>query len=538
MKFRKAASASLLLAVTLCAIFLVTQRGGDQGAQSVEESSDRVVSRPLPAEALLGTDSKPIEFSQPQADPPPGDTSEATPEVTTLDGRVIDPQGAAVGGALIKLTRLSAGPAGATTRSDDSGQFQASRLTQGTWRVTASAQGYRLSVTEVTVPSLSELVIELQRDAGFVVQVVDAAELPVTGATVALQTRSYLQNARRSGVTNADGEITLGGFATDADDWRGELRVTHADFLPVRRLCTASDLDAATVTVQVERGVSLRGRVLTAAGDAAPGVEVVASIDEGADTQRLYTTADGLFHFRRLPTGSCRLSVASARYGCAVVDAVDLRRGGDHRDDGHSAGSPSAPESRTDVEIHLEAGTGIIAGAIKRTSGAPATLCRVRIVPRKPSPDQRRSMAALALEVATDADGLFRFEGLAAAEYNVEVGGARYVRLPRQVVRADSSDLLFHIDEPGTISGQLLLPGVEGKTLSLVVERQLDDTAPTGSGYRRTVQLSANRPRFKLARLPSGVYDITLLADGREVAKKLDVHVGPGATTTTVVERH
>lgn len=82
---------------------------------------------------------------------------------TTISGRVTDPQGKAVIGATVKLA-LPGGSTITESRTDDIGQFSINKISQGEYRLVASAPGFAAISKNISFPGGATTGVDLQFD--------------------------------------------------------------------------------------------------------------------------------------------------------------------------------------------------------------------------------------------------------------------------------------------------------------------------------------------------------------------------------------
>lgn len=201
-------------------------------------------------------------------------------------------------------------------------------------------------------------------------------------------------------VTSENGAFRFQDLASG----RFSVRARHPDFAELHASVVEVPAPAPLV-LELERGASLRGRILNPDGSPAIGVPLVLSSEDRRWARSGRSDDGGNYEFPRLPDGDYRLSLgdASAAGGVDGVDGVESRalrieRGRD-----------------ASLDVHLkEPRWGAIAGSV-RADGRPLADALVRIAgPEGPSARER--------EIRGDERGAFRLFGLSPGVYRLRYG--------------------------------------------------------------------------------------------------------------------
>lgn len=128
---------------------------------------------------------------------------------TGIGGRVVDPDGAPIGGAWIVLT-YPEGPSYAATVADGTFSFPYD-LPAGTYDVATQATNHRPATPQVDVVdgAVTDVEIVLDRGRAITGVVTDVGGVPVPGVWV----QGYQSGERGSAKTATDGSFTMSGFA-------------------------------------------------------------------------------------------------------------------------------------------------------------------------------------------------------------------------------------------------------------------------------------------------------------------------------------
>lgn len=232
----------------------------------------------------------------------------ATLTVRTVDaqrgGPVVDTE------VVVRSTFAPGDPRAYTARTDRDGRARFNALAPGTYEVIARAAGHR--IVSMPLPPQAGLAwqLELALQQGIEVRgrVVDDAGAPRGGAVIAARPADQdvaFEPRRRPGplgvVTGPDGR-----FVIVLEPGQHLLVAHHPAFLP--SLAVAISIDRTPpdeVTLVLDRGASIGGQVVDAAGVPAAGAVVrAAAVDfgvRGAAMQQTVADAEGGFHLQGLP---------------------------------------------------------------------------------------------------------------------------------------------------------------------------------------------------------------------------------------------
>lgn len=405
--------------------------------------------------------------------------------------------------------------------TDSSGVAVLRGLATGRFTVRAAAPGYaplRKEVFPSAGGAVDRSTLALLPGALLAGTVVDPSGGRVAGATVELERASgalLFAPEPESVRTSERGEFRFEAVA------RGtfRLRASHSDWAPV--VTAPFDADGATPQprhwLQLGDGVSLRGRVLTRTGAAAPFAEVSAVFDQAPSLRagrRTLCDARGAFELRGLPRVAVAL-VASDGAAVSKTRVVELARG-------------PAPETTLVLEED-----GIIEGVVVGSDGAPRPEVVVRLA-------DDPSILALPRDLPaglTGPDGRFALRGLAPGRHVLQAvaPGSPYPKLDSRQVRGSRLEV-----ETGTLDARLVL--AEGAVRGRVAFE--DGTLPA----RFAVQLEddvADRQAFGsggsflLERVPAGDHGLRVqgpdFAEARALARVPEG--GIGEVGTVVVAR-
>lgn len=333
-----------------------------------------VVSTAPPTSERLPARPDPVEVAVPRLDLAPALDLRASVDgldlevelAGTIRGRVVDPAGAPIAGALVRASTIDGGRASRPVRGSDVAETDSA----GGFELEVAAASYRLEAfhdhyggvgtsTTVTVAPRSVVDAELTMHAGCVIsgRVVRANGQPVAGG--ALERSGSDDEASASfvaaGTLAADGAFVW----STADAMSVLLRAWPWRSPPsaARRFeCTDGARFTDVVFVIPDAAPDLSGRVVTTDGRPVPfafvdirgEADVLPSQQERAD-------ADGAWAVYALPPGRYRVSSSADDGGAAIArvtapaDAVDLRLSGTGALEGEVAGLGDGPLTLTVV---------------------------------------------------------------------------------------------------------------------------------------------------------------------------------------------
>lgn len=437
-------------------------------------------------------------------------------------GRVVDPEGTPVAGAVVRALAVEDGEEGAADQAveataGEDGWFALTGLAPGRLvDLDVAAAGHaRVRVRSVEVPPAEPLTIVLGPAASVTGTVTASDGRPVAGAVVRVSpdpapgtsdhtsgssdTSAGTSGGPTVGGTDEDGRFAIDGLAS------GRVRVSASasGYAAAREvevdLGSAEEPRAAEVEIVLERGAALAGQVASVAGRPLPGAAVAARAT--APDRRVDAVADDLGRYRLegLAPGDW-LVVASHPGHRRRVERVTV-----------------GPEGGA-LDLTLDAGAEVsgrvVDGQGEPVAGARLELRRSRDELDLPSPP---------LETLSDAAGSFRFGGVedGAHELRAERPGLATVALPEPVeVRgAPVGGLLVRLESGGAVRGRLL--GVPQEELARV------EVAAVGSGrlVRGEVDFAG---RYRLRDLAPGEWLVSATAGdgGRRAGGRVVVESG------------
>ncbi|MEZ4364047.1 MAG: carboxypeptidase regulatory-like domain-containing protein [Kofleriaceae bacterium] len=412
-----------------------------------------------------------------------------------LEGQVLDGDDAPVADAVIALSSVPP----RQTKSGADGSFAFDGLLAKPYTLTArAAAGAAGPVTARLTATSDPVVLRLREGATLELEVVDARQQPIEGATVELRGIETQTFTAKLGKVTASPLVP--GFYQVVAWADGYAR----SFVP-----TIVGVGSTSQRVELVRGAPVAGKVVDERGapvaEARVRYETASDFIPGSDMIRdaVVTGADGAFSFPALPAGSFRFIATHADYASGVSELTSL----------------DGTQPRADVKIELPAGA-TVSGKVVTSSGEPLASARVRvgltgagmriIVPPR--------------EAYSDASGAFTIRGLARRELTAlalhELGASAAASV--DTTAGDVRDVTLTLDATGTISGVVVDSAgepVEGAQVSALPDLLGRRSGKRGESPGRSAfaqwqlrgfpqELSDANGQFQLTGLAPGTYRV------------------------------
>lgn len=409
-----------------------------------------------------------------------------------VEGRVFSPSGQPLPGAQVGVADPTMDFFFGSAATDGDGRYRLEGVAPGTRAVQAEHQSYRRAVKELEV-RLGENSVDLRLEGGVEVsgRVVDEGGIPVASARVSLRAGPSSWN-QPSATSGADGSFTLDGVAD------GSYRVM------AEKEGFARSRDGVEVTVA---GSSVSGiEVKLSAGGAIVGQLSGLDFAELSQVQIWVMSSrqagqvspDGMYRIDHLEPGEHRVTASLA--------------GGSRQAEGQVTLEPGASEARLDLEF----GGGLtLSGRVLRNGEAARGL---NVMLTGPGLSNRHG--------DTDHEGRFRFQGLDAGQYDLQVftflSGARH----REPVELSADrDVLIEL-QTIAVSGRVVdsadqspIPNAQVQLLAA----QPDDTAP----WQNTETTTDSRGVFRLRDVTEGSWKVRAVQAGY-APEEVDLQVDSG----------
>jgi protocatechuate 3,4-dioxygenase beta subunit len=440
----------------------------------------------------------------------------------TLEGTIVDRRGRAIDGAIVAVHPPSvAGITGDAAlkfaaeeareaRVSSDGRFVVDSLTPGaTFDVTARAPGFvTQTIARVEVPASDPLRIVLETAARVSGRVVTDTGEPVPNATVSVRPADAALPAGLSGMTtstDAEGAFELLNLAA------GKLALSAAAKGYVAgdtRLIEVSDGQSLeNVDLQLQRGASIEGTVLTATGTAATAARVSLLAKRSVHnmlalevTGGTRTDGDGRFRLDGVPLGP---QIVSADQDGFLRAQREL----------------TVQPGINRLDLRLGEGSAI-GGRVTDSGGRPLAGAAVALLTAGPG---------LAREEMSDASGAFRFAGLEPGRYQLTArrDGYSSARQDVELTARPLDDVELRLSEGGgVISGRVI--GASAQELAQVrisaVKRPLDSLDGMREGR-------IDRDAYRVEGVYVGEWRVTArLANGRQAQKVVQITDASQAT--------
>ena len=357
--------------------------------------------------------------------------------------------GKPVPGALVELRDLAT----LTAITDDAGRVTLRGVGPGWHVIKASADGHASALREISTTGEAEpevrLELALRAGASAAGAVVDAAGAPIEGARIVPAHAGHLEDlydGRLDAViTDAKGRWRLTGLPRETL----RIRAYHAVYAPgASAPLLLAEGDRTGVTIVLDRGGRVRGRVVDGSGAPAAGVEVRLTADSSQSGQirRVATDAGGAFELAGLPR---RLiyAIAASDGAASKLTSIDL------------AGPAPAP-----IVLTLEHAAAL-AGVVVTSAGTPVPEARVHAEASRSESDLRGVEDRLrgAATAITGTDGRFRIAGLPPGAYLVRAirpgSSSTLLRARLGTPAQTGTEARIIVDDLSSITGIVAYPG-------------------------------------------------------------------------------
>ncbi|MBV8856458.1 MAG: carboxypeptidase regulatory-like domain-containing protein, partial [Acidobacteria bacterium] len=324
-----------------------------------------------------------------------------------IQGRVFQPDGTTPVGPGVNVTLGGGSLADATVRTDANGHYEFGEV--------FSAGAYRLTATDPVSGASNRINVAVQRNKDAVfdlrllgtgslrVKVVDGGGQPVQSGSVTLDGSAYPNTHRFAEITPDSGGVIAfdnlpeGAYAVAATE-RG---------LGGRVAVNVTPGGTVETTIQLQASGTVEGRVLMPGGTVPVGLADVELRSGGRSIGFAVTTdvegdadASGHFQFLNVPAGDFTIEVFDNRTGRA----------------GRSAGRINTQDETATVNVQVFA-IGAVAGRVT-SNGQPVDHALVEIYA------DGAGLRSAHLKATTDEDGRYRFTGIPAGRFTVNVSGA------------------------------------------------------------------------------------------------------------------
>ena len=419
---------------------------------------------------------------------------------------------APVAGAIVSLLNAS----GTNATSAGNGYFRLSPVALHSNDLLVRAGGYGV-VTRLRVPAgVENFVIQLEKELKLTGKVIFDDGSPAGGVEILLHSAasaeadpfsraSALHGGRAAearGASSKDGTFTIEGLSQR--DWF--LRVRGPGILEqVLEGVVKVSRETRPIEIVVERGHSIRGKIVDETGRVLPGIEVLVLAELDVNIRRTFsekTDTGGAFHFNRLAEGPCELLAGqSSGYLPVAISRV----------------SPGE-----DLLIELTRGTTLNAKVIDAATSQPIpgakALWRSGNAAAIPQPGR---------ETKSDSQGRFALRGIPRQDLQITFSANGYLSLD-----VDSRSLpeeppegvhVMRLEPAGRIPG--IIRTEDSVPVAHAVVR-LEGTGPAGRIFSKSHSNRQGRFSLGLDSTKAGaVYAITVLHENYRALDPIEIRI-------------
>lgn len=431
-------------------------------------------------------------------------------------GTVVDAAGKPIAGAEVRLSRPESGGMGGRVMIQIAGMSRekpdASSAADGSFRVAGLEPGeYALAVSREgyagkTVPSVTvkaEGVSEwppVVLTAGVAIggSVVNGKGEAVVGAEVF----SFGEGSgARQATTDPEGKFRLDGFSPD----RGVMVNVRADgYAPLQRTVSPPAEDLSLV---LKTAGTIRGRVEDA-GSNRPITDFTASVREprgggmggmrimmgGRQPDKSFQSSDGTFELTDVAPGKWSVSASAPGYRPAEVTGIDVAEG----------------ETKEGIVLQLKQGA-VVTGRVldpRRGTGVPNATVSWSEDGGGPGMGMLAAFGGGQNSQTTDADGRFRFDGLAAGKINLTARHSDFLDAskPIDVKEEDETAVDLTLALGGSLAGTVV--GKDGRMPVAGAAVELDEQGSGRFGGGESVRADGSG-NYLFEHLKAGRYRVT-----------------------------
>lgn len=409
----------------------------------------------------------------------------------SISGRVEEATGAPAAGVHVDLAPAAAEQGSRTgmgmrvdVRTDPEGRFSVEGLDPGRYLLSVGDDAGFGASEIVEAGANEEVVLRLRAPGSLLCRVVEPGGAPVAGAEVMAMPAQTVAGGVQRRTTGPDGAASFEVLAAE----RHRLQVSADGLPPAMQVVTVSSGQMAEITVTLERGGTLVGRVLGLTAEQLARVSVSVR-GNGARVRE-----DGSF------------TITGVRVGVGQVSAWLLPEGTE-RDATFEIVDPETP-----VSVELDFGGGAaLAGTVTR-GGRGAAGLRVAAVAGR----------GRATSTVTGQDGSYRLEGIEEGDVVVTVNSDTGATLATRRLAASGTTRADFEIPAGEVVGRV----IDAATREGVPQVSLTLRGGSSPPVERTAQ-GAEDGAFRIGELADGDYHVRATAPGFAPAEER-VHVAFG----------
>jgi len=273
--------------------------------------------------------------------------------------------------------------------------------------------------------------IVLTRGVPVAFSVVDREKKPVEQASIVLTPWRNDPFARGGSMTNRGMTDASGTLKTRVAPGKFDIGVSGEGIVPKTLNAQAIDAKSSALTIVVERGVEISGRVVTSDGNGVADA-TVALQPSGSGMQMATSDATGAFTFRNAPRGNATLQ-ATLQRGSRVT-----------------SGKKEVSAPATSVVITMPRGGAISGRVIDEATHSPVTSFQIAA--------GNRTARAMPAPFQAD-DGAFTVGDLAAGSTDLEVSAKGYAPAIVHGIEVEegktTSDVEVHLERGAVLKGRV-----------------------------------------------------------------------------------
>lgn len=415
--------------------------------------------------------------------------------------------------------------------TDAHGLFSFDKLPSGIHVAQAEARGYLKGGTDKSRQSFvltpgerkNDLVLHLDHGASVDGFVLDPAGRSISDVDIQLFAATTFDGgvnaAPLKGKTDSTGYFKIWGIEVGervqlyASASKSGFTKTRSDMIEL-----STSAMEQSIQINMERGGVVTGIVTDRNKMPIPGAEIRFDShafpgDPTPSSMVVHSGANGTYTIENCPAGGAGLTVSRAGF-------VRQGRGVTVRDG----------EKNDNVNFEMEQGQ-VIAGHVEDLYGKPIAGATVKAT--------GINGAAGSEQATTDKKGEFELTNLGAGDFRLDATfklttpeGEQNYHFINPKVRAGNLFAVVECDLTNTVSGKVKGDKNKGLQNFTVTLSSRGDTKPAQEfSFNLTRGIKDSAGYFRMSKVPRGVYDLRVSADGYEPYKKEEIALGPGART-------
>ncbi|MFZ5785893.1 MAG: carboxypeptidase regulatory-like domain-containing protein, partial [Acidobacteriota bacterium] len=379
-------------------------------------------------------------------------------------------------------------------RTDPEGRFSVEGLDPGRYLLSVGDEAGFGASEIVEAGANEEVVLRLRAPGSLLCRVVDSAGAPVAGAEVMAMPAQTVAGGVQRRTTGPDGAASFEGLAAE----RHRLQVSADGLPPAMQVVTVGSGRTTDITVTLERGGTLVGRVLGLTAEQRARVSVAVR------GNRARVSQDGSF------------TITGVRIGVGQVSAWLLPEGTERN------ATFEIADAQTPASVEIDFGGGAtLVGSVTRGGRAAAGL-RVAAVAGR----------GRATSTVTGEDGAYRLEGIEEGDVVVTVNSDTGATLATRRLTANGETRADFDVPAGEVVGRV----IDAATREGVAQASLAARAEASPPVERAAT-GGEDGTFRIGELADGDYLVRASASGFAPAEaRVHVAFGRAAEVTLALE--